>query len=194
MKKLCWLSLSLVWLVSCSVSVPQQKTYVINTVPSVPYKATTRHASLLVLMPQTNSIYNTTSMAYTTYPYQVAYFARNAWADTPAKMLQPLMAQTLQNTHHFHAVLTLPVGRYSYVLATQVQQLQQDFTVSPSVVRLRIHAQLLSANSNRLIAEQQFSIVKTMPSKNPYGGVIAANQATADFLSQLSEFCLNNMK
>lgn len=198
MKKIICIAFSVLWLTACSVfspvAVPPQNTYVINTVPAVIYKKTTRPMTLLVLMPETNSIYDTTAMAYTIHPYQVAFFAKNAWADTPAKMLQPLIVQSLRKTHYFHAVVTSSLERHNYILATQIQQLQQDFIVTPSLLRFYVHVQLIRAGTNRVIAEKQFSLVEIMPSQNPYGGVIAANQATADLLVQLSQFCLHTLR
>jgi len=196
MKKLLlslFLVISPLWLTGCfsPVKIPPQNTYVINQVPAVAYKERTRPVTLLVLPTETNPVYDTTNMAYTTKPYQVAYFANNVWAETPGKMMTPLIVQALQNTHHFHAVVTAPfAGRYHYVLTTQIQQLEQDFSFQPSVLRFRLYAQLIRSSDNRLIAAKQFSVVEMIPTNNPYGGVIAANEAAGDILQQLSIFCL----
>ena len=36
----------------------------------------------------------TTQMAYSTEAYQIAYFAKNEWAETPSQMIQPLIVKT----------------------------------------------------------------------------------------------------
>ena len=41
--------------------------------------------SLLVLPPETSPAYDTTRMAYTARPYQLAYFRDHEWAERPGK-------------------------------------------------------------------------------------------------------------
>ena len=86
-----------------------------------PPKKYMRPKILLISVPETIPVYNTTEMAYMIKPYQIAYFSLNQWAETPAEMLQPLLVQTLQNTHHFKAIVTPPYsGHFDYVLNTQI--------------------------------------------------------------------------
>lgn len=104
--------LSFIILSGCSMLAPvkpeQTSNYVLNRVPSnIPHKSG-HGGTILVLQPDTRPVYNTTRMAYTDKPYQVAYFGQNEWAETPSQMLQPLIMQTLQNTHHYHAVVSPP--------------------------------------------------------------------------------------
>lgn len=145
------------------------------------------------MLPESNAVYNTTDMAYTTEPYQVAYFANNGWAETPAKMLQPLIVQALQSTHYFKAIGTSIIStRYDMILTTQLLQLQQDFTNKNvrSQVHLVLRAQLINAATGRVIAARQFSAVEAAPTNNPYGGVIAANRAASVVMEELAAFCL----
>jgi len=188
----------MVMLVSgCSMLSPVQtspkKTYVLSMVPPVTNKKPTRQLTLLVMLPESNAVYNTTDMAYTTEPYQVAYFANNGWAETPAKMLQPLIVQALQSTHYFKAIGTSIIStRYDMILTTQLLQLQQDFTNKNvrSQVHLVLRAQLINAATGRVIAARQFSAVEAAPTNNPYGGVIAANRAASVVMEELAAFCL----
>jgi cholesterol transport system auxiliary component len=177
---------------SCSLltPVPRSNTYMINTVPGV---ATHRssHGAILVVQPVAAPIYETSDMAYTTSPYAISYFAKNMWAETPPQMLQPLMIQTLLNTHHFKAVSgNNAYGTYEYVLNSQLLELQQDFTQRISVVRLRLRVELIRNSSNQVIATKEFSVVVPAPYNTPYGGVIAANRATAQMLQDLARFCM----
>jgi cholesterol transport system auxiliary component len=181
-------------LASCSVFSPiknlHSTTYELNAVPTVA-KRKSHSRTLLVLPVEAESIYNTTEMVYTLRPYEISYFAKNHWAETPAQMLQPLIVQTLQNTHFFHAVSSnSTLGHYDYILSTQLLKLQQEFTVQPSVVRLTLRAQLVDAGSGRIISTKQFSVVEPAAQNNPYGGVIAANKAVAKVLTRLTKFCL----
>jgi cholesterol transport system auxiliary component len=178
---------------SCSIFSPvkidQQSTYVINKLPSVAVQKS-RHATILVAYPETNPLYKTTGIAYTTYPYQIAYFAKNAWAENPGDMIYPLLIQTLQNTHYYRAVLTNSnSAAYDYVLNIQIQKLLQDYSHTPSLVYLTVRAQLIRAASNRVIATKEFAIVESFPERTPYNGVVATNRATESLLRQLAQFC-----
>src|SRR5690606_13007295 len=51
-------------------------------------------ATLLVFPPETRPLYDTTRMAYTTRPYEIAYFSQHEWGETPSQMLQPLLLRT----------------------------------------------------------------------------------------------------
>lgn len=181
----------------CSLLSPVKSEPVHNYVlsPAIPMAAAFKHQTgntLLVTQMQSTAAYNTSQIAYSTQPYQVAYFAENRWATKPAQMLQLLIVQTLQKTHAFHAVITPPVvSHYDLILVTQLLQLQQDFLTHPSQVHLQINAQLIDANKNQVIATRQFCVTEIAPQDNPYGGVLAANRATADVLRQLAIWVVN---
>jgi len=190
----CFFSLS-----SCSflspVKVQQPTAYVINKVPfSVAHKR--KHAlTLLVAPPQVSALYDTRQMAYTIKPYQIAYFSHNEWAEKPAQMLEPLLVQTLQNTHAFRAVLTpLNAGHYDYLLNVEILQLEQDFTQRPAVLHLKSRVQLVNANANRVIATQSFSVNERLRTPTPYSGVRAANYATAIMLREIAAFTIHHLK
>ncbi len=176
------------------VKTTPESTYFINSVPSYIPQHRTHPITLLVMPPDTVAAYNTPEMAYTVTPHQIAYFANNRWAETPSQMLLPLMVQTLQNTHYFHAVVTPPfMSQYDYVLNTQILSLQQDFTYRPAVVRITLRAQLSRVANNRVIATQQFSVVEPIRQSTPYGGVLAANQAAEELMRKLAEFCIKKI-
>lgn len=166
-------------------------TYELGSTPDVPKAKSAHPKTILVLLSDSDSIYNTTQIAYTIRPYQVSYFSKNVWADTPTNMLEPLLIQTLQNTNHYRAVVSSDyMGNYNYILSVQLLKLEQDFTTKPSVVRLSIRAQIIRAGTNQLIATKEFSTVESAQLNTPYCGVIAANRATARILGELANFSL----
>ena len=178
----------------CSVFAPvkteQANTYVLNALPQPIIKKPTHPITILVMVPEASAIFDTTQMAYSTQIYKISYFAKHAWANTPAQMLQYLLMQSLQNTHYFYAVGTpSTMGQFDYVLSTQLIQFYQRFAVSTSDIVLVLKAQITRASSNRVIASKQFSVIEHAPENTPYGGVIAANRATANLLSQVTKFC-----
>lgn len=162
--------------------------YALNTLPYVPSSHGTN--SILVTSTDSSTMYNSTQIAYSTNPYQISYFSKNHWAESPSKMIQQLTVQTLQNTHHYRAVLSSPmVGNYNYILYTQILELKQDFTTNPSIVRVKIRAQLTRASDNHIIAEKQFSATIATQANTPYSGVVAANRAVAVILKNIAHFC-----
>jgi cholesterol transport system auxiliary component len=185
--------------VSCSLLSPvktdQPNAYVLNTVPDQVVQRPRQSTTILVAVPDTRPVFDTTKMAYTTKLYRVGYFSQNQWAETPSQMLLPLMTQTLQNTHLYRAVLTPPyAGRYDYVLNTQITQLQQNYTRKPALLQFSLRANIISMTSNQVIASKQFSV--TLPIKNatPYNGVLVANKAVSRVLAELAQFCTENTR
>ncbi len=183
-------------LTACSLFSPvnnTSNTYVLNKLPCQLPSYSRAKTTILVAAPDSLPVFNTTQMAYTTKPFYVTYFSKNAWAETPAQMLSALIVQTLQNTHGYRAVITLPsAGYYNYILNTQITELQQDFTHRTPFVTFSLRAQLVRASTNRVIASKQFTVHQPMRKINPYSGVIAANQAVAKVLRQLAVFCNEN--
>jgi cholesterol transport system auxiliary component len=168
--------------------------YLINTLPKSTAKKREHNSILLVAPTDTVPAYNTTQMAYTNKPYQLAYFAENRWADTPTQMITPLIVEALQNSNYFRAVITPPyAGHYDYALGTQIITLKQDFTQQPAVMRLTLRAQLNRVATGQLIANKQFNITVPLQQKTPYYGVIAANQATSTMLQELTSFVTTHL-
>ena len=166
--------------------------YVLNEVPQYLGNKGRHSYTILIAAPETSSFYDTRQIAYSDRPHRIAYYADNQWAATPAQMFQPLLQQTLQNTHYYHAVVTAPFqGYYDYQLTTQIIRLQMDFTRKPAMLNFTVLAQLLgSAGSNRVIASKEFSVSEPVIPPNPYGGVLAANRAGKKILRDIAEFAM----
>jgi cholesterol transport system auxiliary component len=177
---------------SCSLLYPETietKTEVLNKIPLVLPARKTHAATLLVFAPDSQPIYDTTKMAYTITPYQVAYFSQHEWGETPSQMLHPLLVQTLENAHFFKAVITPPYsGSYSYALRTEILELIQDFTSDPVALQLSLRFQLRDGATDTVIATQEIQVREPMEKKTAEAGVLAANNAVAKALLQLVKF------
>lgn len=180
-------------LTGCSLFSPVssvETTYILNARENVA-SATPTCQTLLVTLPQANQAYNTSRFAYVCAPYQIAYFSKNQWADTPPAMILPLLVQSLQNTGHYHAVVAAPYSDYSdLTLNTQIINIQQEFLQKPSQVRVTIRAILINSATERVIATKQFTVVVCAPGNNPKSGAIAANIAVAHIVTEITQFCL----
>jgi cholesterol transport system auxiliary component len=151
----------------------------------------TRSATLLVLVPETTPVYATTQMAYSTQPYQVAYFSQNEWAETPSQMIQPLIVKTIRNTRYFSAVLSPPdFRRHTFALRIEILELKQDFTSEPAMLQLAMSFHLSREATNQVIATKELSVREPMRERNPYAGVVAANEAIAKVLRELASFII----
>ena len=149
----------------------------------------THPAVLLVLPPEASAVYDTTQMAYELRPYEIAYFSQTEWADRPTQMLYRLLVRTLEQAGCFSAVVTPPfMGRYTYVLRTELLVLRQDFTVEPPALQLDLRIQLIAEPSHQVVATKEIGVREPMRAKTPYAGAAAANEATAKVLKELAEF------
>jgi cholesterol transport system auxiliary component len=165
---------------------------VLNKVPIDVPSEKTRPATLLVLAPKTNVIYDTTQMAYTTEAYQIGYFSQNEWAETPSQMIQPLIVQTIRNTGFFSEVVSPPhFGRHTFALRTEIQELKQDFTSDPATLQLAMRFDLSREATNKVNATKELSVQEPMREKTPHAGVVAANDAMAKLLRELAKFIVD---
>jgi len=165
------------------------KKNVLNNIPLDLPTERTRSATLLVLTPETMPAYATTQMAYSTEVYQIAYFTKNEWAETPSQMIQPLIVQTLRSTHYFSEVLSPPYfGRHTFDLRIEVLEIKQDFASEPAMLDLAMRVSLTRESTNQAVATKELSVNQPMSEKNPYAGVVAANEAMQKLLRELAEF------
>lgn len=135
--------------------------------------------------------FGTEQMAYVRHPYEVDYYAASRWADTPARMLQPLLARALEQTGSFRSVIRAPgLVPADVRLDTELVRLQQDFTVQPSRVEFTLRAQLVDVRERRVIATKVFDQVENAPREDAEGGVVAANVALQRLLGEVADFCI----
>lgn len=189
-------ALCIVSLSGCSLLSPvsvDTKKYALSTIPGDLPIERTHAATLLVLVPDTAPAYATSRMAYSTQKYQIAYFRQNEWVDTPAQMIQPLIVETLRRTHYFREVLSPPFfGPHTYLLRTEIIELEQDFASDPAILRLTMRFHLWRESSNQLIAAKELSVQEPLSERNPYAGVVAANDAEGRLLRELARFVIDN--
>jgi cholesterol transport system auxiliary component len=181
-----------VFLSGCTLFSPvniDTKKNVLNNIPLDLPNERTHLATLLVLIPETVPAYATTQMAYSTQAYQIAYFTKNEWAETPSQMIQPLIVQTLRNTHYFSEVLSPPYfGHHTFGLRIEILELNQDFTSEPAMLKLAMRISLSRDATNQVVATKELSVSQPMSERNPYAGVVAANEAMPKLLRELAKF------
>ena len=148
---------------------------------------------LLISTPRSHGGYDSTRIAYMQQTYGLRYYTRSRWADTPARMLAPLIADAMQATGQFQALYATPGSiAADQRLDTELIRFHQDFRQQPSEVRITLRAQLVDLQTNRIIAVRQLDASVAAESEDTYGGVVAANSAVAALLADLAQFCLDN--
>ena len=146
--------------------------------------------TLVINPPRAAAGYDSQRMIYLRQPYALEYFAHSQWIETPAHMLQPLIAAAIERSGRFAAVLQAPVSATGDLrLETELVRLQQEFLGRPSRAHVTLRATLTDTATRRVVAAQTFDAVVPAASDDPYGGVVAANQAVQQVLEQLADFC-----
>ncbi|MBL8303850.1 MAG: membrane integrity-associated transporter subunit PqiC [Ideonella sp.] len=145
---------------------------------------------LLVASPRAASGLDSTRMLYLGAAGDLRAFAFHAWIDSPARLLAPLMVQTLQASGLFGAVLLAPsAGRATLRLETELLRLQHQFDTRPSRVHLALRAVLLDGTTRQVLGWRQFEAMADAPSEDAAGGVAAARTATRQLLAALGAAC-----
>lgn len=145
---------------------------------------------LVVSPPQAQPGYDTSGMVYTRRAHELEYFAYSQWADLPTAMLGPVLVNSLSASGRFRGVVAAPSDISGDLrLETRIVNLRQEFDVKPSRVRVSLRAQLVDPKSRDVLTTRTFEAVREAPSNDPYGGVVAINQALEQLLDQLVRFC-----
>lgn len=151
---------------------------------------------LLISLPHPASGFESQRMAYEQVPHEVRYFATSQWVDSPARMLAPLITNTLETSEEWGSVVQLPsVIRGDYRLDISQVALVQEFTQQPSRMRLTLRAQLMTVYDPRVIGTRSFEFREVAASEDAYGGVQAAHKAVTRLLFELKHWlagCLKN--
>lgn len=165
--------------------------YLLDARPAASAQRPQRNLVLAVDPPSARPGFDTPQMAYVRQAHKLDYYAKNRWADTPSRMLAPLLLQALEQSGSFRAVLRTnnPIPA-DLRLDTELIRLQQDFTTQPSRVQLTLRAQLYDLKSRQVLAVREFDAAENAASEDAYGGVIAANRALARVLGQVTDFCV----
>lgn len=170
---------------------PHSAYYSLDSVRGAPPAATPVAAPTLIINPpHATAGFASPRIIYVREAHKLEYFANSEWTDTPARMLAPLLVAAISNTGMFRAVVLTPSAAAGDLrLDTEIIRLQHEFGPLPSRVRFTLRAHLVDNKSRKVIAWREFDTTVAATSEDPYGGVIAANQAVAIVLENLSTFC-----
>jgi cholesterol transport system auxiliary component len=156
------------------------------TAPAQP-AATTPAPSVLVNSVRAAPGLEGTRMAYQREANRLDYYARNRWVDTPAAMLQPLVVKALEAHGGFAAVVQGPAAvQAQRRLDLDLTQFVQDFSHTPSRMRVSVRAQVIASATQKVLATRVFETQIATTSEDARGGVDAANRALVELLPPLA--------
>lgn len=144
---------------------------------------------LLVEMPHAAPGYDSARMVYVRQPLTQEVFANSVWADTPARLLAPLLVRQLQQSGLFRAVLLAPsAAKSSLRLDSTILRLQQDFQHRPSSVRFSLQLTLMDNSTREVLAWRTVDVAQNAPSEDAAGGAQAAQAAVQQGLEETTAF------
>lgn len=189
--------ISILLLNSCSLSpikVAPESKYTITQWPqkNITVKKSISNKTILIATPVAAPGYETSRMIYVMVPYQLKSFANHQWVASPAQLLLPLLANHVRSIGYFKGVVTSPFsGATNYQLNTQLLSLQQEFLRPQSDIRLTMQATIVDDLTGKMIASRVFEAVVPTKTNNPYGGVLATNEAANIVLNQIARFTVH---
>jgi cholesterol transport system auxiliary component len=141
---------------------------------------------VLLVSPVQSVGFDSRSMAYAMRPYERTYYAFSQWADTPGRMIEPLLIQAMESSGLFTAVIDVASTVVAdYRLEIDLLVLQHEFQTTPSRGRIAMRAQLTNLVDNRVVATRIFEETAQAPTENPYGGAVALNIALENILNDM---------
>jgi cholesterol transport system auxiliary component len=164
-------------------------TYVLDARLAPAARKPAPEASVALGVPRARPGFDTAQMAYVRRAHEIEYFAKHRWADTPARMLAPLLVEALEQSGGFRSVTQAPGAVAAGLrLEVEIARLYQDFTARPSRIRFTLRAQVIDAGTRQVLATREFDETEAAPSDDAYGGVVAANRALERLLRQVVDF------
>ena len=142
--------------------------------------------TVLLSSPRAAPGYAGAGMAYMEEAHRIDYFAHHRWADSPARMLEPLLVHALETSGLFQAVVQAPTtARFDLRLDSELLRLVQVFEPTESRIELEMRISLLDTEQQRVLVSDVLAVTEPATERTPYGGVIAANKAVARLLEEL---------
>ena len=157
---------------------------------AAPVAAPASALTLIINPPHATAGFDSPRIIYVREIHKLEYFSHNEWADTPARMLAPLVVAAVENSGTFRAVVLTPSSAAGDLrLDVEIIRLQHEFHTQPSRVRFTLRAYIVDNTTRRVLAWREFDETVPAASEDPYGGVVAANRAVQAVLGNLADFC-----
>jgi cholesterol transport system auxiliary component len=145
--------------------------------------------TLVVNVPVAQPGFDGPQMAYMQRPYEVRYYATHQWADSPARMVTPLLIQALEQTGDWRAIVPMPTSvRGDHRMDIDQVVLVQDFLQKPSQVRVALRMQIIKLPEYLVLGTRLFDVAEEAPNDDAYGGAVAANRAVDKLVREVADW------
>lgn len=142
---------------------------------------------LLVTIPEAQPGFETARMVYLRHPHEIDYYVTHQWVESPARMMTPMLVQSLERTGAWKSVVQSPtIVHGDYRLESEQLALEQRFFEQPNRVRVALRAQLIDLKQQRILGIKSLEVFEVGPSEDAQGGVAAANKAVGRMLDDLA--------
>ncbi len=146
--------------------------------------------TLIVSIPRAAPGFDSNQIVYIRRAHTFEYFRQSQWVDAPANMLAPLVVAALERSGGFSAVVQSPTSVAGQLrLDLEIVRLQHEFLMLPSQAHFTLRAHLLDTATRQVIAWREFDAMVPASSEDPYGGVLAANNAVRNVIKELVLLC-----
>ena len=150
--------------------------------------------SLLIAPVRAAPGFDSPEMAYMRHSYELEYFARHRWVDTPARMLEPLLLRAAEQTGLLRSVSAAGSAVQADLrLDSRLLYLQQVCPLQPSELQLGLRVSLIESASGRVLDERTLAVSEPLEVRTPYAGVQAANRALARLLTELQDWLADQL-
>jgi len=142
--------------------------------------------ALQISAPSSYPAYGTSAMAYRQSGHELRHFARNRWADHPARMIGGAMTEAISDSGLAPDVHSPGSrGMAPLRLETELIRLEQWFEDDHSEVRLTLRYRLIDQSGDQVLGSVRHDIRKSSEAATPQAGVAAANAALNESLERL---------
>lgn len=181
--------LSILFLSGCSIKEAQIKpsNYTLDPIVKLERFATSNNDVIKVARIDGPSGLNTRAILYkkegALQPYKYG-----SWSETPSLKLQHLITETLQDQHHFHAVvLGNSMATNNLTLEPLLQNFEEVFEGDTSFVHVSLRFRLVDVRSGEVLASIKLTSKKPVTNTNGAAGTVEAfDLATAEIIKNLS--------
>jgi len=184
----------LIVLTACSVpflstqnEVP--RVYLLEWEPPKPPRFNPEGPSIQVMPLRAAPGANSDAIVYMRTPHQLEQYGRHRWADTPARMLEPLLVRALESSGLF-SVVAGPDNRVRTDLRLECKliRLQQVFDGEQSRVVITLRINVVKNRRSQLIASRMIEVSEPVAEATPYDAVRAANRALDALMTTVIRF------
>lgn len=141
---------------------------------------------LLLTMQPGDPAADSTRIAYARRPGERANYELARWTERPERRLIVLVQQRLEARGAFAAVVPLGQLAGDWMLALSIQEIVHDVSVTPTVARLTLRAELIDRRSRTLVARKTERVAVPAERNDPAAAVAALDRAVGQALDALA--------